>query len=169
MLQLIILLSVVLTLILGIDFVSAFSAETSVSNIKHITAADNDDVKSKTKRIAIVGAGAVGSYYGGRIWEGMNNNKSDGIDTQVMFQLRNEHYDHCTKHGIDVSSYHGDFSIPSDKLLAYQTTEDMAKSVNDGGIFDWVIVALKSTSVSIYLCRMMHLFSFQTNHYNTLS
>ena len=153
-----ILLSVVLTLILG-NFASAFSAETSVSNIKHITA-DNDDVKSKTKRIAIVGAGAVGSYYGGRIWEGMNNNKSDGIDTQVMFQLRNEHYDHCTKHGIDVSSYHGDFSIPSDKLLAYQTTEDMAKSVNDGGIFDWVIVALKSTSVSIYLCRMMHFFLF---------
>ena len=146
MLQLMILLSVVLTLIL-VDFVSAFTAETSVSNIKHITA-DNDDVKSKTKRIAIVGAGAVGSYYGGRIWEGMNNNKSDGIDTQVMFQLRNEHYDHCTKHGIDVSSYHGDFSIPSDKLLAYQTTEDMAMSVNDGGIFDWVIVALKSTSVS---------------------
>jgi len=148
MLQLLmILLSVVLTLIL-VDFVSAFTAETSVSNIKHITA-DNDDVKSKTKRIAIVGAGAVGSYYGGRIWEGMNNNKSDDIDTQVMFQLRNEHYDHCIEHGIDVSSYHGDFSIPSDKLLAYQTTEDMAKSVNDGGIFDWVIVALKSTSVSV--------------------
>ena len=148
-----ILLSVVLTLILGIDFVSAFSAETSVSNIKHITA-DNDDVKSKTKRIAIVGAGAVGSYYGGRIWEGMNNN-SDDIDTQVMFQLRNEHYDHCTKHGIDVSSYHGDFSIPPEKLLAYQTTEDMAMSVNDGGIFDWVIVALKSTSVSvIYIVNM---------------
>ena len=63
MLQLMILLSVVLTLILG-NFASAFSAETSVSNIKHITA-DNDDVKSKTKRIAIVGAGAVGSYYGG--------------------------------------------------------------------------------------------------------
>ena len=155
-----ILLSVVLTLILG-NFASAFSAETSVSNIKHITA-DNDDVKSKTKRIAIVGAGAVGSYYGGRIWEGMNNNKSDGIDTQVMFQLRNEHYDHCTKHGIDVSSYHGDFSIPSDKLLAYQTTEDMAMSVNDGGIFDWVIVALKSTSVSvIYIVneRMMQCIS----------
>ena len=159
MLQLMILLSTVLTLNLSIDFTSAFSAETSVSNIKHITA-NNDVIGSKTKRIAIVGAGAVGSYYGGRIWEGMNNNKSDDIDTQVMFQLRNEHYDHCTKHGIDVSSYHGDFSIPSDKLLAYQTTEDMAKSVNDGGIFDWVIVALKSTSVSIYLCRMMHFFLF---------
>jgi len=147
MLQLMILLSVVLTLILGIDFASAFSAETSVSNIKQT--ANNDVIGSKTKRIAIVGAGAVGSYYGGRIWEGMNNNKSDDdTDTQVMFQLRNEHYDHCIEHGIDVSSYHGDFSIPSDKLLAYQTTEDMAKSVNDDGIFDWVIVALKSTSVS---------------------
>ena len=147
MLQLIILLSAVLTLVLGVDFASAFSAETSVSNIKHT--ANNDVIGSKTKRIAIVGAGAVGSYYGGRIWEGMNKNKSDGIDTQVMFQLRNEHYDHCIEHGIDVSSYHGDFSIPSDKLLAYQTTEDMAKRVDDGGIFDWVIVALKSTSVSV--------------------
>ena len=82
------------------------------------------------------------------------NNKSDGIDTQVMFQLRNEHYDHCTKHGIDVSSYHGDFSIPPEKLIAYQTTEDMAMSVNDGGIFDWVIVALKSTSVSSGLYKV---------------
>ena len=150
MLQLMLLLSATLTLILGIDFASAFSTEPSVSNIlKHTS--NKDNVGSKTKRIAIVGAGAVGSYYGGRIWEGMNNNKNDDIDTQVMFQLRNEHYDHCTEHGIDVSSYHGDFSIPSDKLLAYQTTEDMAKSVNDDGIFDWVIVALKSTSVSIYI------------------
>ena len=164
MLQLVVLLSTVLTLHSHINFALAFSAETSVSNTKHITA-DNDVIGSKTKRIAIVGAGAVGSYYGGRIWEGMNNNKSDGIDTQVMFQLRNEHYDHCTKHGIDVSSYHGDFSIPSDKLLAYQTTDDMAKSVNGDGIFDWVIVALKSTSVSLYLCRMMHFFLYLSNNY----
>ena len=145
MLQLMILLSVVLTLHFHINFALAFSAETSVSNKQ---TANNYVIGSKTKRIAIVGAGAVGSYYGGRIWEGMNNNKSDDIDTQVMFQLRNEHYDHCIEHGIDISSYHGDFSIPSDKLLAYQTTEDMAKSVNDDGIFNWVIVALKSTSVS---------------------
>jgi len=150
MLQLIILLSAVLTLVLGVDFASAFSTSTEPSVYTSTKLNDVGSKTTKTKRIAIVGAGAVGSYYGGRIWEGMKNNKSDDIDTQVMFQLRNEHYDHCTKHGIDVSSYHGDFSIPSDKLLAYQTTEDMAKSVNDGGIFDWVIVALKSTSVSTY-------------------
>ena len=74
-----------------------------------------------------------------------------------MFHLRNEHYDHCIKNGIDVSSYDGDFSIPAEDLLAYPTTEDMCKSVKDGseedvGAFDWVICALKSTSVSGIPC-----------------
>ena len=103
----------------------------------------NANNNNKTKHIAIVGAGAVGSYYGGRIWESVRTQ----CDTNVMFHLRGEHYDHCTKNGIDVSSYHGDFSIPPEELLAFRSTEDMAKSV-DGGTFDWVICSLKSTSVS---------------------
>ena len=37
------------------------------------------------------------SYYGGRIWESLQ----DRLDADVMFHLRNEHYDHCTKKGID--------------------------------------------------------------------
>ncbi|KAL3823767.1 hypothetical protein ACHAXA_004860, partial [Cyclostephanos tholiformis] len=76
-----------------------------------------------TRRIAVVGAGAVGSYYGGRLWEG------GGTTTSVLFHLRGENYDHCTKHGIDISSYHGDFRIPSRDLLAYRTTEDMARGI----------------------------------------
>jgi len=109
-----------------------------------------------------VGAGAVGSYYGGRLWEGLCGSNSSGSsqsNTNVMFHLRNENYDHCVKHGIDVSSYHGDFSIPAEELMAFRTTEDMARSVvveednNDGdgrsstSSFDWVICALKSTSL----------------------
>ena len=125
-------------------FASAFSTSIDAPSI------------TKPKRIAIVGAGAVGSYYGGRLWEGL---KADD-DANVMFHLRNEHYDHCSKNGIDVSSYHGDFVIPPEELVAFPTTEDMAKSVVDGivdrdededGTFDWVVCALKSTSVSIYL------------------
>ena len=106
----------------------------------------------KTKRIAIIGAGAVGSYYGGRIWESVRSRR----DVNVMFHLRNEHYDHCSLNGIDISSYNGDFFIPPEELLAYPTTEKMAQSVlvsrgdgsNDDGTFDWIICALKSTSVS---------------------
>jgi ketopantoate reductase len=92
-----------------------------------------------------------------------------------MFHLRNEHYDYCTKNGIDgeilprigrgislysanyahvlnflVSSYHGNFSIPAEELLAYATTEEMAKSSidsSDHDYFDWVICSLKSTSL----------------------
>lgn len=51
----------------------------------------------EAKRIAVVGAGAVGSYYGGRIWESLRNKPN----ADVMFHLRNEHYDYCSKHGID--------------------------------------------------------------------
>ena len=126
---------------------SPMKTKTNYLQMKINTSTDddgNDDNSKKTKRIAIIGAGAVGSYYGGRIWESVRTRQ----DTSVMFHLRGEHYDYCTKNGIDVSSYHGDFSIPPEELLAYRSTEDMAKSVDDGGIFDWVICSLKSTSVS---------------------
>lgn len=130
-------------------FVSSLSSSPMMSSSTKPVASVTE---SKLKRIAIVGAGAVGSYYGGRIWESVRTQS----DVNVMFHLRNEHYDHCSQHGIEISSYHGDFCIPPDELLAFPTTEEMAQSVvasrhdgrNDGGIFDWVICALKSTSVS---------------------
>lgn len=37
------------------------------------------------------------SYYGGRIWESLR----DQPNAEVMFHLRNEHYEYCTKNGID--------------------------------------------------------------------
>jgi len=110
----------------------------------------DDHVKNERgMRIAIVGSGAVGSYYGARLWEAYRDS-----NTQVMFHMRNEHYDHCTKYGIDVKSYDGDMSIPPEELLAFQSTEDMADYVKEksdsneeGEGIDWVVCALKSTSL----------------------
>ena len=85
--------------------------------------------------------------YGARIWEAHRDSNTD-----VMFHLRNENYEHCIKHGIDVTSYHGDLRIPAEELLAFSTTEEMSLSAK-GGIeddegFDWVVCALKSTSLN---------------------
>ncbi len=122
-------------------FASAFSLDVTSSSSaskNHVSA----NTSERTSRIAVVGAGAVGSYYGGRIWESVRSSSN----TDVMFHLRNEHYDYCRENGISVTSIDGDFIIPSDELLAYPTTKDMAKSAKDGK-FDWVVVALKSTSL----------------------
>ncbi len=80
--------------------------------------------------------------------------------TSVLFHLRGENYDYCTKHGIEISSYHGDFNIPPHELLAYRTTEEMARDIVDASgtpgddiddeYFDWIVCALKSTAVSNY-------------------
>lgn len=137
---------IVVLLLLGLApatfFTSAFSLDVTSSSSKSQLSANTGE---RTSRIAIVGAGAVGSYYGGRIWESVRSSSN----TDVMFQLRNEHYDHCSENGISVSSIDGDFVIPSDELLAYPTIEDMANSVKDDHdpAFDWVIVALKSSSL----------------------
>ena len=130
-------------------FVSSLSSSPITSSTKQLAAPPSS---AATTRIAIVGAGAVGSYYGGRIWESVRSRS----DVDVMFHLRNEHYDHCSQHGIEISSYHGDFYIPPEELLAFPTTEDMSRrvhnSLGDGGnddrTFDWIVCALKSTSVS---------------------
>ena len=139
-------LVVLSTLLLGfahISFASAFSLEVTPSSSSSAKTPSN--TSERTSRIAIVGAGAVGSYYGGRIWESVRSISS----TNVMFHLRAEHYDHCVENGISVTSIDGDFVIPSDELLAYPTTEDMAQSITDDHFtaFDWVIVALKSSSL----------------------
>jgi len=139
-------LVVMSTLLLGfapISFASAFSLEVTPSSSSSSKTPSN--TSERTSRIAIVGAGAVGSYYGGRIWESVRSISS----TNVLFHLRAEHYDHCVENGISVTSIDGDFVIPSDELLAYPTTEDMAQSFTDDhfAAFDWVIVALKSSSL----------------------
>ena len=83
--------------------------------------------------IAIVGAGAVGGYYGARLWEtGMYD---------VKFFMRGEHYETSKLNGLNVTSVHGDIFIPPDILQAFNDTSDI-------GTVDWVIVAIKSTALS---------------------
>ena len=49
-----------------------------------------------------------------------------------------------------MTSYHGNFSIPAEELLAYSTTDEMAEVARgdkDHDYFDWVVCSLKSTSL----------------------
>ncbi len=83
------------------------------------------------KRFAIVGAGAVGSYYGGRLAEA-------GHD--VRFLLRAD-FDTVRAKGLQVESCDGDFFLP--KVQCAQTPADIGK-------VDIVIVAWKTTANSYY-------------------
>jgi hypothetical protein len=47
-----------------------------------------------TTTIAIIGTGAVGGYYGSRLWAAGYN---------VKFHLRGEHYHHCRIHGLNMT------------------------------------------------------------------
>lgn len=77
--------------------------------------------------VAIVGSGAVGLYYGGRL-------AAAGED--VRFLLRSDH-DAISKRGLRVSSVHGDFQLP--RVQAYDAPEKI-------GPVDCVIVAWKATA-----------------------
>src|SRR5258706_6881961 len=79
--------------------------------------------------IAIIGAGAVGSYYGARLAQGGHN---------VHFLLRSD-YDAVKRSGLTITSCAGNFSLPAQKLNVYKNVRDMPKP-------DWVIVTLKTTS-----------------------
>jgi len=94
---------------------------------------DNSPTNSKDRPIvAIIGSGAVGCYYGARLWETGN--------FDVRFHMRGDHYTVSKSEGLNVTSYYGDIFIPPDAIGAYD-------DVNDMGVADWVIVALKSTSL----------------------
>src|ERR1700716_1758556 len=79
-------------------------------------------------RIAIVGAGAVGSYYGARLVQG-------GHD--VHFLLRSD-YDAVRHNGMSIRSCAGDFTLAAEQLQVYRDAREMPKA-------DWVIVTLKTT------------------------
>ncbi|CAJ1960927.1 unnamed protein product [Cylindrotheca closterium] len=83
--------------------------------------------------VAVVGVGAVGGYYGARLW--------DCGAYDVKFHMRGDNFSQCKKNGLDVKSVHGDIHIPSDQLQAYTDTSEIGK-------VDWVVVALKSTSLN---------------------
>ncbi len=77
--------------------------------------------------MAIVGSGAVGLYYGGRLAEA-------GED--VRFLMRGD-YQVISKSGLVVESSHGDFELPA--VQAFRTAEEI-------GPVDLVIVAWKATA-----------------------
>lgn len=77
-------------------------------------------------RYAIIGTGAVGGYYGGRL-------ANAGHD--VHFLLHSD-YDYIKQNGLQVDSCNGSFHLDSPNI--YRSTADMPKA-------DVVIVALKTT------------------------
>jgi len=78
-------------------------------------------------RIAVVGAGAVGSYYGGRRAE-------HGRDVHLL--LRSD-FEHVRKRGLRVTSKHGNFHLQG--VNAFRESADI-------GTVDLVLIALKTTS-----------------------
>jgi 2-dehydropantoate 2-reductase len=79
--------------------------------------------------VAVVGAGAVGLYYGGRLAV---------AGTDVRFLVRSD-FGALSQHGLHVESVHGDFSLPQPQVF---------KSSADIGPVDLVIVAWKTTANS---------------------
>jgi 2-dehydropantoate 2-reductase len=78
-------------------------------------------------RIAIVGCGAVGTYYGAKLAQA-------GAD--VHFLLRSD-YEQVKKHGLKIHCHQGDFELP--QVQAYQSSADI-------GPCDLIIVAIKATA-----------------------
>src|SRR5438094_9279239 len=79
--------------------------------------------------IAIVGTGAVGAYYGGRLAQ-------HGHD--VHFLLRGD-YSAVKRNGWTVRSCHGDFALSASTVHAYDDLSKMPRA-------DLVIVTLKTTA-----------------------
>lgn len=79
------------------------------------------------RSVAIIGAGAIGLYYGARL-------AAAGRD--VRFLLRSD-YDAVKDHGMRVHSIHGDFELPQAQVF---------RSTGEIGPVDLVIVAWKTTS-----------------------
>ena len=90
--------------------------------------------------VAVVGSGAIGLYYGGRL-------AAAGED--VRFLMRSD-FDAISQGGLKVESVHGDFELPVVK--AFRTPEEI-------GPVDLVIVAWKATAnhlLSTVLPPLLH-------------
>jgi 2-dehydropantoate 2-reductase len=84
---------------------------------------------STTSSIAIIGAGALGSYYGARL-------ALSGAD--VRFLMRGD-FEHVRKHGLTLRERDGTRHLP--QIAAFQSTAEI-------GRVDIVVVALKTTANS---------------------
>lgn len=83
---------------------------------------------NKQQKVAVIGSGAIGSYYGGRLAEA-------GHD--VHFLMRRD-YQAVRDGGLKVTSTDGDFTLSNPKI---------ALTSKEIGPVDWVICALKATSI----------------------
>ena len=78
-------------------------------------------------RYAVIGTGALGGYYGGKL---------ANLGKEVHFLFHSD-YDYVKQYGLQVDSVKGDFHLSP--VLAYNKTEDMPKC-------DVVLVCLKTTN-----------------------
>ena len=83
-------------------------------------------VHSTPKKYAILGAGAIGGYYGACL-------QQSGQDVHFLL---NRDYDHVQRHGLMIESVRGDFTLP--QVQGYQQVTDMPT-------VDVVVIALKTT------------------------
>lgn len=81
-------------------------------------------------KIAVVGPGAVGSYYGAKLWR-------DGHE--VHFLLRSD-YDVIRRRGVKIKSVEGDF----------HANPRAARTPDEIGVSDLVIIALKTTANHVF-------------------
>jgi 2-dehydropantoate 2-reductase len=79
--------------------------------------------------IAVVGAGAVGAYYGGRLAQ---------HEHDVHFLLRAD-YDAVRRNGWTIRSCDGDFTLPPERVHVYDSPARMPRA-------DLVVVTLKTTA-----------------------
>ena len=114
------------------------SSSSSSSRHEHrrysVQSNDKNDGHQRTPVVAIVGSGAVGSYYGSRLWE------CGRYD--VRFHMRGENLEASRKNGLQVKSIDGDIFIHPENLQTFTDPNELSH-VN----VDWVIVALKSHSL----------------------
>ena len=77
-------------------------------------------------RYAVIGTGAIGGFYGGRLMRAGN---------EVNFLLHTD-YEYVKENGLQIDSCDGSFHL--DNVKAFRSTEDMPE-------VDVVLVCLKST------------------------
>ncbi len=83
-------------------------------------------------RIAIIGSGAVGCYYGGRLAQHGH---------EVHFLMRSD-YEQVKEHGLKITSHLGDFELP--QVNCHRSTTEI-------GACDLVIIAMKATANEVLL------------------
>ncbi len=84
-------------------------------------------IRPPFQRIAVVGAGAVGCYYGGRLAQ---------HGGEVHFLMRSD-YEQVRQHGLQIRSHQGDFYLP--KVQCHRRTTEI-------GPCDLVMIAMKATA-----------------------